>query len=578
MLGCGLFDDDDEGSAVPSDKSGLLSKPEDTSSKAVPGGILPSFAAGDTTSFDGLTTLAADSSYWNDWSYARLVNFRPANLAHGEKRGNAVDPYAAESWEVTPDRLQYTFRLQPEGRLDPRPPTSGRLLDADDVVFAWNRFKAGHRSRMTLAHELDPLAPIESIKAADGRTVVMKLAFPMVSILQALAHHLAGLILMPREADGGFDPRQIMRGSGPWLLTDYQSSIGYKFRRNPNFYRKDRPFLEGIDYPIITEYAQGLAQLKAGGVHTYSLLQEDILPTKADVPNLKMLLNSSYPVSTGTSAVFSFKAGSVFRDERVRQAMSMLIDRDLFIDVRDNTAAFTRAGLPVAQRWSTLLPPGEESFWLDPQGSEFGENAKYFRYDPAEAKNLLQAAGTGVIDQPVTYVGRGFGQSYTDDIEVLRGMWEETGDFKLRPNPVDFATVFAPRYTFNNPRRDFEGKGGIVMLAPADIAEVAEFLSTFYTVRGALSRFEPDFPNDARWDSLVQAQRSEFDEAKRTSILGDLQRYAAEKAYAIHRPGYGLGFVLLQPWVMNAGAFSYRLVNLTGTGVVMQYWLDASKR
>jgi ABC-type transport system substrate-binding protein len=562
---------------VAGDKSGLLARPEDTSSRAVPGGILPSFAPADTPSFDGLTALQAGASYWNERSYARLVNFHASNVTRGEKPTASVDPYAAESWEVTPDRLQYTFRLQPEGRLDPRPPTNGRLLDADDVVFAWNRFKAGHRSRMSLVHELNPLAPIESIQAADNQTVVMRLAFPTVTILQQ--HPLAAPIIMPREAEGGFDPRQTMRGSGPWMLTDYQPGIGYKFRRNPNFYRKDRPFLEGIDYPLITEYAQGLAQLRAGGVYTYQLTQEDILQTKADVPNLNMLLNSSYPVSTGTSAVFTFKAGSVFRDERVRQAMSMLIDRDLFIEVRHNMAAFTRAGLPIAQRWSTLLPPGEESFWLDPQGSEFGENAKYFRYDPAAAKKLLQAAGTGVIDQPITFVGGpDFGQSYTDEVEVLRGMWEATGDIKLRPNPVDFTTQFAPRYTFNNPSRDFEGKGGIVMLSPADNAEVGEFLSTFYTRDGALSRFEPDFPNDARWDSLVQAQRSEFDEAKRTSIMHDLQRYAAAKAYAIHRPGYGLGFTVLQPWVMNAGVFSYRVVDSWGTGEVMQYWLDGSKR
>jgi ABC-type transport system substrate-binding protein len=406
----------------------------------------------------------------------------------------------------------------------------------------------------------------------------MKLAFPTVSVLHYLAHRLGAPVLMPREAEGGFDPRQTMRGSGPWMLTDYQPGIGFKFRRNPNYYRKDRPFLEGIDYPIVTEYAQGLAQLKAGGVYTYPLGQEDILQAKADVPNLTMLFNSSYPVSTGVSAVFSFKAGSVFRDERVRQALSMLTDRDLFIEVRHNMAAFTRAGLPAAQRWSTLLPPGEESFWLDPQGSEFGENAKYFRYDPAEAKKLLQAIGAGVIDQSFTFVsGPVFGQSYTDDVEVLRGMWEATGDFKLRANPVDFATVFNPRYVFNSPSRDFEGKGGIAMIPSPDAAEVDGILSG-YTPSGGVSRFEPDFPNDARLDSLVQAQRSEFDEAKRTSILHDLQRYAAAKAYAIHRPGYGLGFNLLQPWVMNAGVFSYRVVDSWGTGVVMQYWLDGSRR
>jgi peptide/nickel transport system substrate-binding protein len=399
-----------------------------------------------------------------------------------------------------------------------------------------------------------------------------------VSILQSLAHWAVSPALIPREAEGGFDSRQTMRGSGPWMLTDYQPGIGYKFRRNPNFFRKNRPFVDGIDFPIITEYAQGLAQLKAGGIYFYLLRQEDILQTKADVPALKMFSHSGYPANIGTTAVFDFRAGSVFRDERVRQAMSMLIDRDLFIDVRHNMTAFATAGLPVERRWSTLLSPGEEDFWLDPESSEFGENAKYLRYDVSEARKLLQAAGNGVIDQSFTFVaGLELTQIHTDDVEVLRGMWEATGDVKLRANPVDFSTVFLPRYVVNNPRRDFEGKGGMVMANIPEQPEVDSMLAQFYSPGGGFYRFEPDFPNDAHWDSLVQAQRSEFDETKRRALLHDLQRHAAARAYTIHRPGWGLGFTLMQPWVMNAGVFSYR-VNFTGTGIVLQYWLDESRR
>ena len=577
LAACGIFDDE-EGGGAPEDKSGLLSKPEDTTSKAVRGGILPSFVVADTLSFDGLTSLPVSGSFWNDWSYARLVDFHIANVVAGEKRGNSVDPYGAESWEVTPDRLQYTFRLQPEGKLDPRPPTNGRLLDADDVVFSWNRFRSGHRSRTTLVHELNPLAPIESITAMDSRTVVMKLAFPTVSILQTLAHWMVSPALMPREADGGFDPRQSMRGSGPWMLTEYQPGIGYKLRRNPNFFHKDRPLVDGIDLPIINEYAQGVAQLKAGNIYFYFLNSEDVLQTKADVPALKMYAHGGYPANVGVTAVFDFRAGSVFRDERVRQAMSMLIDRDRFIDVRHNVTAFANAGLPVSKRWTTLLSSGEEDFWLDPQSSEFGENARYFRHDVSEARKLLQAAGTGVIDQPLALVaGQELGPAHKDEVEVLRGMWESTGDIRLRANPVDFSTVFQPRYIVNSPRRDFEGKGGMVMANLPDQAEVDSMLAQYYSRGGGSYRFEPDFPNDARWDSLVQAQSGEFDETKRKALLHDLQRHAAAKAYTIHRPGWALGFSLVQPWIMNHGAFYYRL-NFTGTGPVLRYWLDEPRR
>ena len=51
--------------------------------------------------------------------------------------------------------------------------------------------------------ELNPRAPIESITAVDKNTVVMKLAFPTVSILHSLAHWSVSPALMPREAEGG---------------------------------------------------------------------------------------------------------------------------------------------------------------------------------------------------------------------------------------------------------------------------------------------------------------------------------------------------------------------------------------
>jgi peptide/nickel transport system substrate-binding protein len=445
------------------------------------------------------------------------------------------------------------------------------------VVFAWNRYKATHRSRTALVHELNPLGPIESMKAADSQTVVMKLAFPTVSILQLLAHLFAAPALMPREADGGFDPRQTMRGSGPWMMTEYQAGIGFKFRRNPNFYRKDRPFLDGIDYPIVSEYAQGLAQLKAGNIFAYFINQQDILQTKADVPALRMLFVDSYPVNIGINTFYSFKPGSVFRDERVRQALSMLIDRDLFLEVRDNIGAFQKAGLPTEQRWSTLLPPGEEPYWLDPLGSNFGANAKYFKYDPAEAKRLVQAAGLGVIEQPITVISSPEpGQGYRDDADVLNGMWQATGDFKLQANPVDFFTVFQPRYGVNNPRRDFEGKGGMALGVSADSADPDGLLTMFYAPGGGNYRLDADYPKDATWDSLIEAQRKEFDQTRRTALLQDLQRHAAAKAYTLHRPGYGLGFTLTQPWVMNVGAFSHR-IRFVGSGAGLEYWLDGSK-
>ena len=582
MLGCGGSDSGGASKAeTVQDKSGLLTVPQDTSAKATPGGILPSYFTADNPTFDGHNSLSAQTSTHNDYAYARLVGFHVSNATKGEKLSSAVDPYAAASWEVSPDGTTYTFKLQPNGALDPRPPTNGRILDANDVVFSWNRFKATHRSKGLLSNEVNPNAPVQSVTAPDARTVVFKLAFPSVSLLQALSFSFY-FMLHPKEADGGFDPRQTMRGSGPWMLTDYKPSVSFTYRKNPGFFKKDRPYIDGIDGPIVLEYAQGLAQLKAGNLYSYNVRQEDIVQTKQDKPAMQMLANDSDPITIAGVAFFGFRNNSPFRDERLRRAMSMLIDRDLFIDTRYNLPTFAKQGLPTEKRWATIVSPGEESFWMDPKGSEFGENARYFKYDPGEAKKLVAAAGKSPVEVPFSYIaGNEYGPDHRQDAEILKGMWEAGGDFKLSANVVDYTTVFLPRYSINSPNRDMEGKGGVALAAVAALPEVDVVLGDWYIPGGTYYKFDSDYPADAQWESLMKAQRTEFDLKKRQGIIKDIQRHAAGKMYTIHRPGAALGFGIAQPYLQNAGAFISRNTNTvqapSPSSTSLEWWLDKSK-
>src|SRR6266849_7832350 len=73
----------------------------------------------------------------------------------------------------------------------------------------------------------------------------------------------------------------------------------------------------------------------------------------------------------------------------------MLLDRDLLIDVFYNVSKFEKAGLPMDARWHSHFGAGEPPYWIDPkpQNSKLGEGAAYFKYNVAEAKKQMQAAG-----------------------------------------------------------------------------------------------------------------------------------------------------------------------------------------
>ena len=61
------------------------------------------------------------------WVYSRLVRYKAAkypDLVQGD-----VEPDGAESWEMSPDGLTFTFKLRGNLKLDPRPPTNGRCND-----------------------------------------------------------------------------------------------------------------------------------------------------------------------------------------------------------------------------------------------------------------------------------------------------------------------------------------------------------------------------------------------------------------------------------------------------------------
>jgi ABC-type transport system substrate-binding protein len=69
----------------------------------------------------------------------------------------------------------------------------------------------------------------------------------------------------------------------------------------------------------------------------------------------------------------------------------MLLDREAIIDTIYNVQPFKDAGIPVTTFWNSHLG-AQATTWLDPRKSELGEGAKYFKFDPAEAKKMLSAA------------------------------------------------------------------------------------------------------------------------------------------------------------------------------------------
>ncbi len=560
LVGCGGGGNGNQASTGQTD-SGLLTKVTDTSKQALPGGTFASFQDSDIQGFDpnGGSSARAQLVAYN--SYLRLLKSKTSftGSATEEKEGDL-----AESWEFSPDGLQVTMKLRQNVIWDRRDPTNGRPVDAQDVVFSADRFVKLSPNAVNFFNSKSASAPITAVQAVDNKTIALKLAFPYVPLVATLTRAL-NMWILPRESDGKFDPKLDVRGAGPWILSKYTPSASIEFKRNPDYYVKDRPLLDGWTGPIVTEYATQLAQFRAGNIWAGVVRQEDVLQTKKDVPQLEMF-KGDYGIGT-PSLFFGFQGP--WKDARLRQAMSYTVDRNLLADTASDSAKFQAAGLPSTIRLNNFVGAGWEGYWVDPQDTEMGANSKYFKVDLAEAKKLISAAGVqGKLTTKFYYPSNGYGAVYQQWVQLLSGIIAESQLWDAKLAPLDYQSDYVPNIHFGGSA--IGAWDGLALTPAAQGDDAGHQLLVQWHSAGAATR-QPK-GEDPKLDSMIDAANREPDVAKRTALIKDVERYMPTTMIGIPVLYSAAGFSLNWPWLGNAGAV--RGLKVPYAEAYPYYWFD----
>jgi len=553
LAACGGDSEDSQEAEQP----GLVRAAEDTSKQAKKGGTYVRSLAADIANLDPYIPGAVLTGIV-PFTHNRLVALKPGPLGPAD---GTIAPDLAESWEWSGDALQLTMKLRQDARFHPIAPVNGRAVTMDDVLFSINRQMSTGAQRFQF-NSVSPSGLILSATATDPRTLLIKLKAPMVYLLNMLATPTTGhLHILPKEAESGLDLRRQLVGSGPFMLRpeDYTPSVGFTFKRHPEYHDKERPYLDAVQYPIIPEYAATLAQFKTGAVHHYNAIRaEDMLPTKKDQPLISMYQTDMADISY--IVCFGHQPGSIFNDERVRKAFSMGIDRDLFIDVNYNVEAFRKEGLPIDTGWSSSTFPIDifKGWWLDPRGQDFGPNASFFKLDIAEAKKLLAAAGlaNGATFSSNHFTTNELGPDYTRRIDMIEGMVAQAG-FKAEKNIISYTDYGSAKY------RDAKGQfeGVTYRRGPQPVSlDAAGWLSYHFHSQGdAFLGFDAagkgDYSGDPALDSQIDKVIGELDDKKRLALTNEIQRYVAGKMYSVRWAGGASSFSLAWPAVQNFLAF-----------------------
>ncbi len=584
MVGCGGGGGDDAGSSGAQKTQGKVSIPVDTTAQAKSGGVFKSvFISVNPASLDphtsqGFTTLTGVAIY----TYPRLLTFKPAK--YPDYTDGSVEGDLAESFELSGDKMQVTLKLRAGMKWDSRSPTNGREIDAEDVVWNWKKFsQVGVRRTDLMYDPAAPGAPVTDMQAVDKRTIVVKLKEPDSSALQLLASARI-FFVVPREAEDKFDSRNEVRGSGPFLLDKYTPSALFHWKKIPDYYRKGRPFFDEIEQPHVTEYANRLAQFKAGNIWTPIATAQDVLSVIKEVPQLAVQQEAELN-PTPTHISWGYEGDSPFKDVRVRQAVALAIDRETVADVTYDRPKFKAEGFDPVTKYQTLLGAGWGDYWLDPQDTkDFGPNARWWtEFNVAEAKKLMAAAGfANGFKTNLYWTPRQYGAAYEREVDIIIGMLKEIG-IDAQSTPKEYQTEYIPDIYYSYTGASSKGFNG--MLYRAELAyptAIAQLFGNYHPSGGRYRGVSPDGKNakggDPKLNAMIETARKEFDIKKQITQVHDILRYSAGQAYSIPPRPANLSILAYWPVIGNHGLYRTQTGGSpTNESYVPYWWIDTTK-
>ncbi|MCB9942089.1 MAG: peptide ABC transporter substrate-binding protein [Geminicoccaceae bacterium] len=331
----------------------------------------------------------------------------------------SVQPGVAESWSVSDDGLVYTFKLRDDAKW-----SNGDPVTADDFVFSYRRIL----DPATGAKYADVLFPIAGakmfnsgegraedvgVKAVDSRTVEITLASATPYFLQLLTHQTS-LPVHPGTVQSNpqdFTKPGVMVSNGPYMLDEWVPNSHIKSVRNPNFHDADTVAIDTVYYYPTEDRSAALRRFEAGELDSNNdgpVEQMDYMREKlGDTLRIAPYLGTYYYTVNTDKAPFD--------DVRVRQALSMVIDREFLAhDIWGDTMV---AGY-------SLVPPGIDNYG-EPAYFSYKDTPLLDREDQAIA--LMKEAGFGP-DHPLEVDIRfNTSENHQKTATAIADMWKPLG-------------------------------------------------------------------------------------------------------------------------------------------------------
>jgi ABC-type transport system substrate-binding protein len=280
-----------------------------------------------------------------------------------------LHPAIASSY-VIKDAKTIDFNIRPGIKF-----SNGQPVTADDIKYSFDlQLAPPLPGSVSVLGQVPSIAGVEVLSATKAR---MHLKSPDARVLGYLAWQRYSAIV-PKDMYSKVNAATQGIGTGPYMLDgSYVPNDHLNYVRNPNYWKKNQPYLDAITYKIITDEQARIAALRAGAIDGATVSVDSANALKG-VSGLKVLHNLT---AAFRELQFTIKEGEnkPWADKRVRQAINYAINRqDILNKVYNGTGQYS--GHVAAGYGPWVIPQAELK-------------SKWEKYDLPKAKALMKAAG-----------------------------------------------------------------------------------------------------------------------------------------------------------------------------------------
>jgi peptide/nickel transport system substrate-binding protein len=290
---------------------------------------------------------------WQRLAFNTLTEYDHATLT--------PQPSLAAGWEVLDGGRTITLRLREDVRFH-----SGRPFGPTDVIenIRWQASEEGAPGQLR-----STAAAVSDAEATGKHEVTLRLAhgvsnfFDLCEIMFIADHETLA------ELETGAE----LNGTGPFVFTDYSPGVSLSFRRNPDYFRPGRPYLDEVELRVVGEQQAIVAAMQSGQTHLgFQLNGNHLHNVRADDRlAIHELDTNDYGHYLGCNVTVE-----PLDDRRVRQAIAYAVDREKVLRM-----VVDSVGRTASSPWTPTNPAYD------------ARAARHYRYDPGRARELLREAG-----------------------------------------------------------------------------------------------------------------------------------------------------------------------------------------